>query len=91
MTDSIPLRAIRAKVDAYDKTLLATDPRFGRKVTLIHEDGSVLHFDSAFMMRVDKIWIAVFTEHHGTHVYHVEDLTSYEQLQAIPKIDTLPV
>jgi hypothetical protein len=89
MTDSVPLKAIRAKVDAYDRTLMADDDRFGRKVSLVHEDGSTLYFDLAFLMTVDKVWLAVFTEHHGTHVYHIDDLTSFEQLMAVPRIEEM--
>ncbi len=74
--DSVPLRTIRKKTDEYDAKLLATDPRFRRSVTMIHQDGSYLHFDSAFLMRTGD-WIACFTEHHGTHVYHYEDLQTY--------------
>jgi hypothetical protein len=58
-------------------------------VSLIHEDGSTLYFDSAFLMCVDKVWLAVFTEHHGTHVYHIDDLVSFDQLQSVPKIEEL--
>jgi len=79
--DSVPLRKIREKVDAYDAKLLATDPRFRRSVTIIHEDGSHLHYDSAFLMRVNKEWIACFTEHHGTSIYHEEDLVSFYEIE----------
>lgn len=91
MTDSMPLKVANAMVDAYENLLRADDPRFSRKVSLIHEDGCTMYFDSAFLMYVDKVWLAVFTEHHGAHVYHIDDLTSYEQLQAVPKIETLGV
>jgi hypothetical protein len=89
--DSVPLKEIKQKADEYDATLLATDPRFRRSATLIHEDGSYLHFDSAFLMRIDSVWIACFTEHHGVHVYHHEDLSSFwESEQRRTAIEELP-
>lgn len=77
--DSVPLKKIREIAEEYDTKLLATDPRFRRSVTLNHEDGSHLHFDSAFLMRIQSVWIACFTEHHGVFVYHADDLSSYEE------------
>ena len=79
--DSVPLRKIREKAEAYDQTLLATDPRFRRNVVIEHEDGTYLHFDSAFLMRVESEWIACFTEHHGVHVYHADDLFAYSEYE----------
>jgi len=75
--DSVPLREIRKLAEEYDAKLLASDPRFRRSVTLNHEDGSYLHYDSAFLMRIQGVWIACFTEHHGVLVYHAEDLFLY--------------
>jgi len=76
--DSVPLKKIREKAEEYDKKLLATDPRFRRAVTIQHEDGSILYFNHAFLARIDD-WVACFTEHHGVHVYHSDDLYSYEE------------
>ena len=45
-------------------------------VEIIHEEGTILHYKSAFT-REWKDWVFVFTEHHGTHVYHVTDLKDY--------------
>jgi hypothetical protein len=75
--DSVPLKLIRTIAEAYDHQLLATDPRFRRSVTLMHEDGSFLHFDSAFLLRIRSEWIVCFTEHHGLHIYHADDLMRY--------------
>jgi len=72
--DSVHLKAIRRIAEAYDHHLLATDPRFRREVTLIHEDGSITHFDSSFLLRIRTEWIVAFTEHHGLHIYHQDDL-----------------
>lgn len=76
MTDSVPLKKVREKVDVYDKALLAIDPRFRRDVTIHHEDGSSMQFHHAFLMLVDD-WIVCFTEHFGVHIFHSTDLDSY--------------
>lgn len=79
--ESVPLQKIRERAEAYDKTLQATDPRFRRNVVLEHEDGTYLHFDKAFLMRIEKEWIACFTEHHGVLVYHATDLFAYSEYE----------
>ena len=84
MVMSTGLQAIMARAAEYDSKLLATDPRFRRLVMLTHEDGSVLYFRYAFILIVDSEWVAVFTEHHGPHVYHQEDLQGYHQADMIP-------
>lgn len=63
----------------YDDELLATDPRFNHRVFLVHRDGSVLLFGSAFLIEQDE-WVSVFTEHHSYFVYHKEDLVLYREL-----------
>jgi hypothetical protein len=88
--ESTSLQKIRERAEEYDKTLLATDPRFRRIVILEHEDGSYLQFDKAFLMRVGKEWIACFTEHHGVHVYHAEDLFAYSQFERVNTLEELP-
>jgi len=75
--ESVPLKKIRLIAEAYDHQLLATDARFGREVTLIHEDGSMTHYESAFLLRIQGSWIVCFTEHHGLHIYHADDLHLY--------------
>ena len=77
--DSVPLQKIKEKAEAYDKTLQATDPRFQRCVKILHEDGSVMMWNHAFLMSVESEWIVCFTEHHGCHVYHETDLIGYRQ------------
>lgn len=79
--ESVSLKKIREKAEEYDKQLLATDPRFRRNVILEHEDGSYMHYDSAFLMRVESEWIACFTEHHGVHIYHASDLFAYSEYE----------
>jgi len=94
--ESTSLRAIREKAEAYDKTLRADDPRFQREVTIIHCDGSVVHWDSAFLMKVkdetpvpwaleetERFWIVCFTEHHGMHIDHSDDVLRYWESKKI--------
>jgi len=80
VVDSVPLKQIKAKVEVYDKALLATDPRFRRSVVIIHEDGTILNFQNAFLMKTDD-WIVCFTEHFGFHIFHYSDLDSYSEFE----------
>lgn len=75
--ESTSFKVVSKIAQAYDHQLRADDPRFRRDVTLIHEDGSYIHFDSAFLLRVRDSWIVAFTEHHGLHIYNDDDLLSY--------------
>lgn len=75
---TITLKEVKKKAELYDSSLLATDNRFRRAVTIQHQDGSILYFNHAFLMRIED-WVACFTEHHGVHIYHSEDLYSYEE------------
>lgn len=45
-------------------------------VEVVHEDGSRLFFQSAFMIYKDHYFF-VFTEHHGSHYYHEDDVNVY--------------
>jgi hypothetical protein len=81
--ESVPLKKIRAKAEEYDKSLTASDPRFLRDVTIIHTDATITHYRNAFLMIVkdDKdtrwSWVVCFTEHHGLHIEHSDELYSY--------------
>lgn len=92
--ESTFLRDVRKVAEAYDKKLRANDPRFRRQVHIIHEDGSVTNYDSAFLMKIaDKhvtmqtsdysYWIVCFTEHHGLHINHSDDLLLYWESQKL--------
>lgn len=59
-----------------DKTLLTQDFNPYGLVEIIHEEGTILNFKNAFLKEW-KNYVIVFTEHHGTHVYHKSDLYSY--------------
>jgi hypothetical protein len=73
-------REIEEFVRAYDKKLLATDPRFRKSVALIHEEGTTLFFNYAFLMKKED-WIIAFTEHHKYHIYHKDDLIWYGEFK----------
>jgi hypothetical protein len=90
--ESVSIKTIRTIAEAYDFQLRANDPRFRRETTLIHEDGSVVHYDSAFLMKIvdrstfptdkpdevkPRYWIITFTEHHGLHIDHSDELLLY--------------
>jgi len=57
-----------------DKNLKANDDRLQRAVYIAHHDGSTFLFNNAFSIKQDDDWIIILTEHHGYHIYHVEDL-----------------
>jgi hypothetical protein len=80
--------------EGYDKALLATDPRFSHVVRVVHEEGTSLFYVNAFLMKwkdpevvegawgaceTPGQWLFIFTEHHGFHVYPLDDLHSYRE------------
>jgi hypothetical protein len=65
---------------AYDDELRATDTRFKRSVLLMHEDGSIFHIDSAFLMQKDE-FVFMFSEHHSYMVFDKSDLLSFVELK----------
>ena len=87
--ESLSIKQVIEKANEYDANLKANDPRFNYEVTLIHEDGTIQKFDSAFLMKMkdshrvigeedkETFWVICFTEHYGTHVYHNTDLFRY--------------
>lgn len=81
--DSVPLREARQRAQEIDDKLTAYDFQHGSRVYVKHEDGTELDFNSAFLQKDDE-WVYIFTEHHGFHVYHLEDLEkcmSYQEPQ----------
>lgn len=77
-----------------DANLTAYDFHGDRVVTISHEDGTRLVFHCAFLQvyfhpdHQDRCehpgeWILVFTEHHGFHVYHRDDLSSYSEYKRV--------
>ena len=45
-----------------------------RVIEMQHCDGTYCKFISACFRKVADDWISIYTEHHGTFVYHTEDL-----------------
>lgn len=82
--ESKPIKIIKQITEEYDLALEANDSRFNREVTIIHRDGTVNHFNSAFLM-FNLDWIICFTEHHGTHINCKEDLVRYWESERISK------
>jgi len=70
-----------------DSNLKATDPRFRRAVRLFTDDGAMLFYENAFLMRKDK-WIFLFAEHYMCEVFHEDDLLwhcEYERIYDEPE------
>jgi hypothetical protein len=80
MFNFMPIKEIRKLAEEYNVKLLASDPRFQRAVTLFHIDGSVVHYDGAFLLQKDG-YIICFTEHHGMHIDHQDELLKYWQVE----------
>jgi hypothetical protein len=57
--------------------LSAADERFNHAVKLDHDDGSTFFWNGAFYQWLDDNYIAIFTEHHSFHVYHIDDISCY--------------
>lgn len=53
--------------------------RKSRVVAVEHCDGSYLEFHSACYRKLNKEWHVVFTEHHGSHVYHKDDVLKIKE------------
>lgn len=62
--------------------LRADDPRFRRSVYLLHEEGTTFLWRYAFALLFEE-WYVIFTEHHGTHVYHESDLAGLLQFEDV--------
>jgi len=62
-----------AKAKELDSKLTAMSFDWGARVYVKHEDGTELDFNYAFLQK-DGDWVYIFTEHHGFHVYHLDDL-----------------
>ena len=97
MSMSIRMKNVYKVAKEYDSKLQAGDKRFNNAVHILHEDGSVFHLDSAFLMRfVDEHpdqgdWIVVFAEHHPIIVFPESDLSGYRQYKIIHNIELLEV
>lgn len=71
------MERVREIVAERSAKLLATDKRFSYTVQMATDDGSFFTWDSAFAEEhfVDgRYWYVVCTEHHGDHIYDVDDV-----------------
>lgn len=93
---SVDMKRVHAVAEMLDKNLRADDPRLQHCVLILHEEGTTLFFRNAFFKRYHDgehgnwgdsehpgEWIMVFTEHHGFHVYPVDDLSWFQELQCV--------
>lgn len=55
-----------------DKFLTAID--FSCTIIVMHQDGSRFEFKHASFEKLDKFWLAVFSEHNSQHVFAMPDL-----------------
>jgi len=81
MSDSTNIREVKAKLALYEDKLRADDPRFRNSVLLVHEDGSLMYWRFAFLLNMGAEYFGVITEHHGSHVYHRDDILSCTQVE----------
>jgi hypothetical protein len=64
---------VQKRAKEIDAGLRADDERFNNIVLIQHQDGSSLSFHSAFCIKLGAYRVT-FTEHHGFHIYHSDDL-----------------
>jgi hypothetical protein len=64
-------------VKEFGSKLVCTDFKEGSFVQISHDDGSFFLWKRAFAHnpKNDQRWLAVYTEHHGYHLYHEDDLS----------------
>ena len=82
----VSLREMLNLQEKLEEYVRSDDPRMSGAVSINHLDGSHLYFNNAWYeifpagMGYDGPvdWILIFTEHHGSHLYHSEDLTYWE-------------
>jgi hypothetical protein len=73
---------MRKFVEQIDANIKATDPRLNRTVRIVHEEGTELLFECAFLLKYLN-WIIIITEHHGFHFYPEDDLYAYAQYERL--------
>jgi hypothetical protein len=76
-------REAEALAKKLDRLLLVTSGWFRSAVSVRHEDGSTFLFRYAFAVRAgyEEEFLVVFTEHVGTHVFHVSDLEDFTEME----------
>jgi hypothetical protein len=67
------LDRVDAHIRKLNQLIRADDPRLRNSVTVIHEEGTVMHFEWAFAIKF-RNWYVIFTEHHRYHIYDEDDV-----------------
>jgi hypothetical protein len=89
---SVEMKRVHAVAEELSKTRRSA----WHCVMILHEEGTTLFFRNAYLVRYHDPqhgdwgasehpgeWIMVFTEHHGFHVYPVDDLSWFQELQFV--------
>ena len=87
----LQLADVRAWADRCDSVLLSTDERLHNSVFVHHQDGSSFLFRNAFAEVVNGDFLAVFTEHHGAHVWMLDDLERYSMFGVTQAAESVKV
>ena len=72
--------------DKVDKTLQPGDSRYSRYVQMIDNEGSVMFYKNAFLLKHGD-WILCFTEDHGYFVYHMQDLEIFREFTLVDTLE----
>lgn len=68
-----------------DSKLTAYDFSSYKWVRIKHREGTDLLYRHAFLKKWKEYYL-VFTEHHGYHVFHEDDVVCYQYTQNIEKV-----
>lgn len=75
--DSIGYEQALERAFEIDDKLTAADFKWQHRVYIEHEDGTILDFNYA-LLRQENDWFYIFTEHHGSFVFHKDDVAYYK-------------
>ncbi len=76
------LKKAEERAKDISNTLVAGDFS-GKKVNIVHDDGSKFNFKYAFLKKItidNEEFICVFTEHHGVWVWYGEEIKEYNEV-----------
>ena len=78
MGPSIGYKDAKSLAEVVGKSLSCPEDFVVRKrariIEFLHMDGTYCKFASACFKKIADDWMAIYTEHHGTFVYHTDDL-----------------
>lgn len=77
---SVEMKKAWELAKSIDDLLRADDPRFQRAVKVIHEDGSILTLENAFVEEYKNYYI-VFSEHNDLHIFDKDDVYAVKQYE----------